>query len=387
MNPKSILVLSHELPPFGGGAGRALAELCAALARRNIAITVWTQKPPSGKEGHFPFQVRYFATGRKIQFQTSVVSIALYTAQVLFHGMFLPRKKFDLIFSSIAIPAGIAGAILSRFLKIPHVIWYHGADVHGNRRQGAGSFFRFLLRLAWKATDLHCFVSQGLLAMAEKFGGTRAKRAQRAQRAPRVVLPIFADYMIPCQPSGNNGKEFLFTGRLEKVKNPFLFLDVIESLRSQNLLPQDIRFKIVGGGSLFPAVRSRVQSSALASVVSVHEPVSGESMSALYSGAYAVVLTSVVEGYPLTVLEAAMCGVPSIGPDTLGVNEAIRDGETGILFAENDPGACGRAILSLVNDTHLRDRLGSNAQKAARGLSAGHSAALFLDMVQKHIPG
>jgi glycosyltransferase involved in cell wall biosynthesis len=378
MDPKSILVLSHELPPFGGGAGRAVAELCAALTGRNVAITLWTQRPPSGKERHFPFTVRYFSTGRKIQFQTSAVSIALYTVQVLFHGLIMRRNRPDLIFSSIAIPAGLAGAVLSRFMKIPHVIWYHGADVHGNRREGAGLFFRFLLGFAWKATDLHCFVSQGLLAMAETFGRTFG--------APRVLLPIFADYITPCQPAGNNGKEFLFTGRLEKVKNPFLFLDVVELLRSQGLLPKDVRFKIVGGGSLFLPLRRRIDTTALASVVSIDAPVSGESMSALYSSAYVVVSTSVVEGYSLAILEAAMCGVPSIGPDTLGVNEAITDGETGILFAENDRMSCAKAILALAKDTTLRDRLGTSAQKAACGLSADHSAAIFLDMVRKHIP-
>ena len=378
MTSHSMLVLSHELPPFGGGAGRAAAELCSALVRRNVRITLWTQKPPKGKELHFPFTVRYFSTGRKVQFQTSAISIVLYTAQVLFHGLIMRRNKPDLIFSSIAIPAGLAGAVLSRFLRIPNVIWYHGADVHGNRREGAGGFFRLLLAVAGKSTDLHCFVSQGLLTMSEGFGGSGA---------PRVLLPIFADHIAPCQATGGSRKEFLFAGRLEKVKNPFLFLDAIELLLLQRLLPEDVRFKIVGGGSLFPALRKRIDSTALAAVVSIHAPVPGESMSALYSAAFAVVLTSIVEGYPLTVLEAAMCGVPSIGPDTLGVNEAIVDGQTGILFAEDDPAACGRAVLAFLNDPQLRDRLGSNAQQAAHEFSADRSAALLLDLLHRHLPG
>jgi glycosyltransferase involved in cell wall biosynthesis len=369
-------VLSHELPPFGGGAGRAIAELCAALARRGVAITVWTQKPPRGKEKKFPFDVRYFATGRKIQFQTSVFSIFLYTAQVLFHGLALRRKRPDLIFSSIAIPAGFAGAMLCRFLKVPNVIWYHGADVHGDRRQGAGLFFRILLRSAWKATDLHCFISRGLRAMAETFG---------PMAGPREILPLFADYIAPCVVTASKDKVFLFAGRLEKVKNPFLLLEAVESIRAAGLLPPGVRFRIVGGGSLFPSVCKQVARSSLLSIVSVDAPIPGESMASLYAGAYAVVLTSVVEGYSLTVLEAAMCGVPSIGPDTLGVNEAIQDGRTGLLFPANDAEACGRAILSLVNDHGLRDKLGASAKQAASGSSADRSAVLFLEMVEKHI--
>jgi glycosyltransferase involved in cell wall biosynthesis len=376
MIPRSILVLSHELPPLGGGAGRATAELCAALVRRDVAITVWTQKPPRGKEKKFPFDVRYFTTGRKIQFQTSAFSIFLYTVRVLLHGLTLRRNRPDLIFSSIAIPAGFAGAMLSRFLKVPNVIWYHGADVHGDRRQGAGLFFRFLLRSAWKATDLHCFISHGLRTMAETLG---------TMAGPREILPLFADYIAPCTVTAPKDKVFLFAGRLEKVKNPFLLLDAVGSIRAEGLLPPGVRFRIVGGGSLFPTVCRRVVKSSLSSIVSVEAPIPGESMGALYAGAYAVVLTSVVEGYSLTVLEAAMCGVPSIGPDTLGVNEAIQDGRIGLLFPENDAEACGRAILALVNEPDLRDRLGASAQKEARRFSADRSAALFLDMVEKNL--
>ena len=37
MRPRSILVLTHELPPLGGGAGRAMARLCEALQARGLA--------------------------------------------------------------------------------------------------------------------------------------------------------------------------------------------------------------------------------------------------------------------------------------------------------------------------------------------------------------
>jgi glycosyltransferase involved in cell wall biosynthesis len=368
MNPRSMLVLTHELPPLGGGAGRAMAQLCAALGELGIGIEVWTQKPPAAARRDFPFRVRYFATGRTVQFQTNVATILIYAARILFSGLMLGKRKPDLILSNTAIPTGCVGAFLGRMLGAPHVIWYHGADVHGNRTRGAGLAYRLMLKAAWRNTALHCFVSKGLLAMAEGYGG---------MRTPRMVLPLFADHVAPGEPAVPAVRDFLFAGRLEKVKDPFLFLRAIGMLKDGGRLPADVRFRIVGGGALFAPLRDRIRASGLASLVSLEPPVPGDAMGRIYGEAYALVLTSVVEGYPLTILEAARCGVPSLGPDTLGINEELENGRTGLLFAPYDAGACAAAMLRLLDDGELRASLGRNARAAALGMSSRKSAALF----------
>ena len=37
-----LLVLSHELPPIGGGGGRAAYDICKELAKRGHDITILT---------------------------------------------------------------------------------------------------------------------------------------------------------------------------------------------------------------------------------------------------------------------------------------------------------------------------------------------------------
>jgi glycosyltransferase involved in cell wall biosynthesis len=376
MIPRSILVLTHELPPLGGGAGRAVAQLCIALNAQGINIEVWTQKPPFAAQKRFPFYVRYFTTGRRVQFQTNYLTILIYSVRILFSGLGLNRKKHDLIFSNTALPTGCIGALLGWFLKVPNVIWYHGTDVHENRPQGAGWLYRLLLKATWKNTAMHCFVSQGLLSMAESYGG---------MATPRMVLPLFADHITPSRNSVSSQRIFLFTGRLEKVKNPFLLIQTIELLKHRQQIPEDVRFRIVGGGTLFEPIRQRIRLGGLAALISLEGPVSGEAMSQVYSRAYALVLTSVVEGFPLTIMEAALCGLPSIGADTLGINEEIEHGKTGLLFTQNDCDACSKAILRLINEDGLREALGRNAQVSAAELSAIKSADKFVAMVKQHI--
>ena len=392
MRPRSILVLTHELPPLGGGAGRAMAQLCSALAETGVAITVWTQEPPAAVRKDFPFHVRYFATGRKLQFQTNVSTILLYSARILFSGLMLGKHKPDLILSNTGIPTGCVGAFLGLMLGVPNAIWYHGADVHENRVQGAGPLYRLMLKLAWRNTALHCFVAKGLLKMAEGYGG---------MRTPRMVLPLFADHLVPVGPAPSEGagtsarpgarpdagrpRVFLFTGRLEKVKDPFLFLRAIGILKAGGKLPADVSFRILGGGDLFEPLRAGIARAGLSAVVALDPPVPGDSMAKVYGSAYALVLTSVVEGFPLTILEAALCGVPSIGSDTLGVNEEIVDGRNGLLFPKDDASACAAVMLRLIEDPALRESLGRGSRAAAMELSSRKSAALFLEAVETHI--
>jgi glycosyltransferase involved in cell wall biosynthesis len=381
-------------------------SLCAALAERGVAVEAWTQRPPSPYLPGYPFRVRFFATGRSLRFQTSPATILAFCARVLWAGLWNRKRRPDLVFSNTGVPTAAVGALLARLYGAPHAIWYHGADVHQNRRAGAGWAYRLALRAAWSRADLHCFVARGLLEMAEAYGGMRGMR---------MVLPLFGDHAAvpgpggpagpwhprgtpapgghPVRaPSGGGGpgaapakapRVFLFAGRLEAVKDPFLFLSAIGWLRASGRLPADVRFRIVGGGALYAPLRRRILAEGLPPLVSLEPPVPGEAMPAVYAGAFALVLTSVAEGYPLTVLEAALHGVPAAGPDTLGVNEEIEDGATGLLFARDDAEACGRALLRLLEEEGLRDRLGAGAREKAKGLSPGKTADLFLDALRR----
>ncbi len=392
MKSRSLLVLTHELPPLGGGAGRAIAQLCAALGALGFDIEVWTQAPAAGPRMDFPFRVKYFATGRKAQFQTNIPSILLYSLRTFLRGIFHRRFRPDAIFSNTAIPTGCVGACLGRFLGVPNIIWYHGADVHENRSAGARALYRLMLKAAWRHTALHCFVGAGLMRMAESYGGLTA---------PRMVLPLFADHVVPIaapasvpayivdtaptQGVKRARRVFLFAGRLEPVKKPFLFLDAIAWLAEQKRLPSDAGFRILGGGSLYHPLRKKIASLGLNAWVSLEPAVSGQAMAQVYAEAYALVLTSEVEGFPLTILEAGLCGVPSIGSDTLGINEEIEDGLTGLLFPKDDAVACARAMLRVLEEEGLRDQLGGHAQAAAAGLSSRKSAELFAAAWKEHI--
>lgn len=71
------------------------------------------------------------------------------------------------------------------------------------------------------------------------------------------------------------------------------------------------------------------------------------------------VLPSIVEGLPLSVLEAMAAARPVVATRVPGTDEAVLDGETGILVPPRDPEALALAIRSLLSDPGRASRLGS----------------------------
>ncbi len=72
-----------------------------------------------------------------------------------------------------------------------------------------------------------------------------------------------------------------------------------------------------------------------------------------------------VEGYGLVYLEAAACGLPSLATKLGGIEDAILDGQTGLLVPPAYPAALAAAILRLYRDPTERNRLARNARSHA----------------------
>jgi glycosyltransferase involved in cell wall biosynthesis len=66
-------------------------------------------------------------------------------------------------------------------------------------------------------------------------------------------------------------------------------------------------------------------------------------------------------------LEAMAAGTPVVATCSGGIVETVRDGETGILVAKNDAPALAQAILQLLEDDALRERMGRTARAWALG--------------------
>ncbi|MEI7432083.1 MAG: glycosyltransferase family 4 protein [Betaproteobacteria bacterium] len=87
----------------------------------------------------------------------------------------------------------------------------------------------------------------------------------------------------------------------------------------------------------------------------------------------ALILPSYREGFPMVILEAAACGIPSIGYRIDGVIDAIKDGETGVLVPKGSVDALTEAMYSLTKNMSYRNELGRNAIEHVKNNFSGNA--------------
>ncbi len=91
------------------------------------------------------------------------------------------------------------------------------------------------------------------------------------------------------------------------------------------------------------------------------------------------------EGWGLTVIEAACCGLPTVAADSPGLRDSVRDGETGMLVPYGDPEAMAGAALALLRDSDRWRRMSGQARRWSERFSwercARESLALFDQVV------
>jgi glycosyltransferase involved in cell wall biosynthesis len=97
-----------------------------------------------------------------------------------------------------------------------------------------------------------------------------------------------------------------------------------------------------------------------------------------------LVRPSLLEGMPLTVLEAMACAIPVVASRVAGTVELIKDGETGLLIDPGDAAQLSKALTTLIKDEGKRLALGKNARRyVERHFSWDKAAVQTLETYKK----
>jgi len=123
----------------------------------------------------------------------------------------------------------------------------------------------------------------------------------------------------------------------------------------------DVRFVIVGEGERRPVLIKLRDDLGLKGVVELagYVPEAAECLPAFQ----VFVLSSNMEGLPNVILEAFGAGVPVAATAASGTPQLVRDGETGLLVPVGNDAALADAILRLLNDPALAQRVAAAARR------------------------
>ncbi|WP_225835077.1 DUF3492 domain-containing protein [Streptomyces sp. NK08204] len=316
----------------------------------------------------------------------------------------------DLCHATAGGPAAVPGLLARHFCGVPLLVTEYGVQLRSHYLtlgpDDAAPAVRALL------AAFHGRLATEVYRRAEILtpGNAHARRWQERCGADRARIRTVYPGMesahfteVGESPDRGDPDTLVWVGRVEPAKDLVSLLHAFAEVRREE--PR-ARLRVVGtpAGPEGPAYLGHCR--ALAAQLfpdeaeGVHavgdNPVSFEeiggpeapTLADAYASGAVIVLSSVVEGFPISLVEAMFCGRATVSTDVGAVVEAI--GGTGLVVPPRNPRALAEACVALLRDPERRVRLGAAARARAlelftveQNIEAFHG--LYLEIVS-HCP-
>lgn len=266
----------------------------------------------------------------------------------------LRKHKFDIIHTH----GSVIGAIgrLSAFMARTPVVIHQVHGFHHHDAMNPAKKWIFV-----QIEMLFALITDKLLFQDE----ADVKECLRRRIAPKRKLVLIgnggrlADFSHGGEPD-NDPNVILCVGRFEPVKNHFMLLKAAQILNARSV---SFVLQLAGDGDLREEYETWIHEQGLENVVNFLGY--RDDIPSLTAQADVCVLTSIKEGVPRAIIEAAAAGRPMVATDVAGNHNALIDGTTGFLVPLNDSAALADKIEQLLSDAALRSHVGQEARKYA----------------------
>jgi glycosyltransferase involved in cell wall biosynthesis len=181
-----------------------------------------------------------------------------------------------------------------------------------------------------------------------------------ASRIPAIGNGVDEKTFIPSQSKNRIERYVLYTGVLRARKGLFDFVKCAQIVCNER---KDVKFVICGSGPFLNKLHKYVHEMGLQKNVIFLGYVPRATLIETYQNATVHVIPSHYEGLPTVLLEGMSCGLPVVATDIGGNNEVIASGVNGLLVPPKSPIELAQAILLLLDNPELRERLGDAARK------------------------
>ncbi len=361
-----VLFISYELPPIGGGGGRAAWQIARRLARRGHEVEIITSlfeglPAHEEKDGVRIHRVR---VRRKNVHACPPRELFSFMMRSYFSAPRLAERfRPHVVCAFFGIPGGPAAWRLMRREGIPYVLSLRGSDVPRpeiSRHQRLHLLTRPFLRRLYR--DAH-----GIVAVSR---GLRDAALILEPDVSIEVIPngVDTDFFCPRAarsfPAGRH--ELLFVGRLREFKGVQHGLQALPLIEKE--LGSPVLMNVVGDGPYRAALESlarRIRSAGARSEVRFLGWIEQSAVRRMYESASLLLLPSVVEGHPNVVLEAMAMGLPCVVSDAAGTREVLVNGREGILVPHGNEEELARATAHILRDEDAWLRMSRCARERA----------------------
>ncbi|MCH0541301.1 DUF3492 domain-containing protein [Streptomyces sp. MUM 203J] len=363
---------------------RERGGLCAALRSESAArvLEAACRAPGAHRSVHPATVPDYLAFADRLERALRPLSLDWYdTADGL--------GSTDLCHAASSGAAALPGLVAKRFFGVPLLVTEYGVQLRAHYLTAAGTPDSPPLRTLLAAFQRRLTTEVYRQADALTPGNTHARRWQErcgADRArirtvyPGVEAERFAAVGDRADEGGaGDGRTVVWVGRVEPAKDLVGLLHAFGEIRKQlphtrlRIIAAPVRDREAGGylahcrglaAQLFPdeAAGAHAVGDNPVSFEEIGGPEAPDLADAYAAGSVSV-LSSVVEGFPVGLIEAMLCGRATVSTDVGAVVEVI--GGTGLVVPPRNPRALADACLALLRDPERRQRLGAAARARA----------------------
>lgn len=362
-----ILFISRAYPPIVGG-----------IENQNYALSLWLSKIA---------EVRIIANRYGRKFLPIFAPIAAIQALLLI-------KKYDVVLLGDGV-LSVVGWLVKIFTKKPVVCVIHGLDINYNSAS-LGVWYEKALIFLYRKFWLDIFIKKMDHFIA--VGNETVNQAIKAGILPEkiVFIPngVDTDKFSGKYPrekldevlgENSDGKKFLLTsGRLVKRKGGAWFIrNVLPSL------PENVIYLVAGAGPDQKNIEAAIKESRLEARVRLLGYISDETRNILFGTCDIFIQPNIkvegdMEGFGISVLEAASSGIPVVASRLEGLQDAIKDRQNGFLVESKDAAAWVAKINEILGKDDFRQEFGEKARQfVIDNYSWGKISRRYLEEIEK----
>jgi len=371
-----ICFLVHDLG-VQSGWGRYAKEIIERIVLKNYEVEIFSEVESSNVSVNL---TQADSTGSARFLERGLLRGSMNNPFFIFWNAWRIRKYLkdcDIIHCFDGYPYGIIGALANIGLNKKLII------------NGVGTYsvlpltqwrYSFLLKWAYKRADK-------ILCISHFTCREIIKKVPNLENLRVVNLGVDLDkFRIIDNKSRieNDSKVIIGVGALKQEKGYHISIPAVGLIKDKY---PNLKYYIIGdqfNKKYFHKLQELVKEYNLENNVIFLENLSDEELLKIYNQADLFLLTPInerdsFEGFGLVYLEANACGKPVIGTRHCGAEDIIENGYNGFLVFQRDANDTAEAIVKILDDDELAQRMGKNGRRKAEEMTWDKTIEDYMD--------
>lgn len=299
------------------------------------------------------------------------------------------KYQIDALHAHLAFPGGFIGTITKKITSKPLTVTVHGYDATCIQDIGYGllcnPIYRKIVKKTLNDVDKIIAVSKSVKKRIIQLGVKDKKIKVIYNGIDLKKFSLNRDILersniMKKNRNWNNKKILLSVGSLVPVKGQKYLIEAMKAVTEE--IP-DTLLLICGDGLLKKGLKELVKRLDLQGYVKFMGTIHPKEMPLYYVIADIFILSSIIEGHPISLLESMAYSKPIIATKVGGIPETIKTQENGILVEKQCPEKLAEAICAVLQDKKFAETMGRNARKSIKNFSLDTQAKQILAVYQE----